>query len=272
MGAHAGGRAAEEGRKQASVRAGPNYGRVSRAALLAGASALALPVLGGSGVALAACVPSPQTVATPVSGPIFSNGGAMTVTGSGSITGGPGGDGVHALKCPITTLANQSGGTISGGDGAAGISGGTGGAGVSNARTIVTLTNKGAIGAGAGGGGSGLFGNGGAGGAGVSNAGTIRTLTNSGEISGGPGGKLSGFNDGGASGAGVSNAGRIKRLTNCGTIQGGGGVAGGLGGAGVSNAGTITTLTNGGTIQGGRGGGRADWAARACRTPGRSRR
>ena len=117
MGDHAGGRAVGGGNR-ASDRAGPNYGRVSRAALLAGASAFALAALGASGVARAACVPSPQIIATPTSGPIFSNGGAITVTGSGSITGGPGGDGVDALTCPITTLTNQPGGTISGGNGA----------------------------------------------------------------------------------------------------------------------------------------------------------
>ena len=149
MGAHAGGRAAGGEPKQASDRAGPNYGRVSRAALLAGASVFALAALGASGVARAACVPSPQIIATPTSGPIFSNGGAITITGSGSITGGPGGDGVDALTCPITTLTNQSGGTIRGGNGG---SSGTGGAGVSNASTITTLTNSGTISGGNGGG------------------------------------------------------------------------------------------------------------------------
>ena len=91
-----------------------NVGR-SRPALLASASLVALAALGASGVARAPCVPSPQIIATPVSGPIDSNGGAITVTGTGSITGGPGGDGVDAFTCAITTLTNQSGGTISGG-------------------------------------------------------------------------------------------------------------------------------------------------------------
>ena len=167
MGAHAGGRAAGGGRKQASVRAGPSYGRVSRAALLAGASAFALTALGASGVARAACVPSPQIIATPTSGPIFSNGGAITVTGAGSITGGPGGDGVDALTCAITTLTIQAGGTISGGNGGGGY-GRRGGVGVSNAGTITTLSNSGTISGGAGGR---LPGD--TGGAGVSNAGAI---------------------------------------------------------------------------------------------------
>ncbi len=143
MGAHAVGRAVG-----ASDRAGPNYGRVYRAALLAGASAFALAALGASGAARAACFPSPQIIATPTPGPIFSNGGAITVTGSGSITGGPGGDDVDALTCPITTLTNRPGGTISGGNGA---SGAVGGVGVSNASTIITLTNSGTIGGGNGG-------------------------------------------------------------------------------------------------------------------------
>ena len=95
--------------KQASDRAGPNYGRVSRAALLAGASVFGLAALGAAGVARAACVPSPQIIATPLR-PILSNGGAITITGSGSITGDPGGDGVDALTCPITTLTNQRAG------------------------------------------------------------------------------------------------------------------------------------------------------------------
>ncbi len=35
----------------------------------------------------------------PISGPIFSNGGVITVTGSGSVSGGP--DGVDAPICPL---------------------------------------------------------------------------------------------------------------------------------------------------------------------------
>jgi hypothetical protein len=61
--------------------------RISRAALLAGASLVALT----PGAAQAACIPSPQIIATPTSGPILSNGGAITVTGSGSIAGHPDG-------------------------------------------------------------------------------------------------------------------------------------------------------------------------------------
>ena len=167
--------------------------RFSRASLLAGASFVALAGLSAPGVARAACIPSLQIIATPTSGPIHSNGGAITVTGSGTITGGPGGDGVDAVTCPITTLANQLGGAISGGTGAASTNqGGAGGAGVSNASKITTLTNSGRIADGGGGAGYGTSsraGVGGAGGAGVSNAGTIRTLSNSGAISGGSGGR-----------------------------------------------------------------------------------
>ncbi len=142
MDAHAGGRAVGGGRKQASVRAGPNCGRVSRAALLAGASAFALAALGASGVAQAQCVPSPQIIATPVSGPISSNGGAITVTGAGSISGGPSGGGVDALTCAITKLAIQSGGTISGGNGVRGFTGGVGGVLISQHVSHARATSK----------------------------------------------------------------------------------------------------------------------------------
>ena len=156
----------------------------SRAALLAGASLVALAAVGASGVARAACVPSPQIIDTPTSGTIFSNGGAITVTGSGSIAGDP--DGVDALTCSITTLTNQSGGMISGGTGRTSA---PGGAGVANARTIRTLTNSGTIS-----GGSGGFN--GAGGAGVSNVNgsTIRSLSNAlaATITGGTGGPFGG--------------------------------------------------------------------------------
>ena len=61
----------------------------SRTALLASASAFALAALGASGLAAAACVPSPQIIATPISGPIFSNGGAITVTAAGGLPAVP---------------------------------------------------------------------------------------------------------------------------------------------------------------------------------------
>ncbi len=187
-------------------------------------------------------------------GPIFSNGGAIQITGSGSVVGGP--DGVDAPACPITMLTNETGGTINGAAGGAGFAGGAGGVGVSNANMIATLTNSGTISGGDGG--SGILG-GGAGGVGVSNAGTIETLTNSATISGGNG--AGGGRDlGGAGGVGVSNANMIATLTNSGTISGGTGGnefysgAGGAGGAGLSNSGVITTLTNSGAIYGGLGG------------------
>ena len=219
---------------------------------LPGASAFALAAIGASGVARAACVPSPQIIATPVSGPISSNGGAITVTGSGSITGGPGGDGVDALTCAITTLTNRPGGTISGGNG---VSGAVGGAGVANAGMITTLTNSGKVIGGVGGGVDTFAGASGGGGAGVANAGAITTLSNIGTINGGSG---SGYFA--AGGSGVSNAGTIKTLSNSGAISGGAGgsgpptpVPGGASGAGVSNAGTIMMLSNSGAIGGGLG-------------------
>jgi PEP-CTERM motif len=286
MGAHARGRAAGGKPNQASVRAGPNYGRVSRSSLLAGASLVTLGALAAPDRALAQCTGLNQTISTSTTGPVLSTGGAITVTGSGSITGGSGffaaGDGVDALTCGITTLTNQSGGAISGGhprNHAAGIgvrtgsgqtidllsnatgatiSGGTpgtreaGSAGVSNAGTIRTLSNGGAIS-----GGSGALVLGRSGGAGVSNAGTITTLSNSGAISGGKGGGEVTTTGCCVGGAGVSNSGTITSLSNSGTIRGGSGFGSfggdGSGGAGVSNAGTIRTLSNSGTIRGGNG-------------------
>jgi hypothetical protein len=143
-----------------------NVGR-SRAALLAGASLVALAALAAPDQALAACSGHDQTISTSRTGPVHSNGGAITVTGSGSILGGPsgdaGGDGVSSAST-ITTLSN--GGTISGGSGTT-VSAGAGGVGVSNAGTITTLTNSGKINGGNGAFGRGFCCAGGAGGAGV---------------------------------------------------------------------------------------------------------
>src|SRR5271166_3205958 len=119
----------------------------SRRALLASASLIALAALGAPDEARAACVPSLQIISGPRTGPVVSNGGAITVTSTGRISGGP--DGVDAVACAITTLTNESGGTISG---ATGASGAAGGAGVSNAATITALSNVGKISGGMGGG------------------------------------------------------------------------------------------------------------------------
>ena len=159
--------------------------------------------------------------------------GAITGNASGGLTSShpAGGAGVSNAGT-ITTLANN--GAIRGGTAAT-----DGGAGVSNSGTITRLSNTGTIN-----GGPGPFVNE-AGGAGVSNSGTITKLTNSGAISGG---------------AGVANfdTGTITSLINLsgGTIKGGGGSQGrpGKSGAGVLNAGTITKLINSGVILGGAGG------------------
>ena len=140
----------------------------------------------------------------------------------------------------------------------------------------------------------------------MSNAGTITTLTNSGAISGGSGGSGA-LHGGGSGGAGMSNSGTITTLTNSGTISGGnagGGTAmrgrrGRRGrvelrhdhdsdqqrrdqrrcrrrvdpsGAGVTNAlgAMIGSLTNRAT--GAIAAETAASAGRACRTPARSRR
>jgi hypothetical protein len=141
-------------------------GDLALAALLAPASpAAAQAQFGGKN----------RIISGPVVGPILSNGGAITITVTGSIAGGR--DGVDAVTYSITRLTNS--GAI---NGAAGAVSAAGGLGVSNRQTIATLSNSGAISGGAGGAG-GI--EGGAGGAGVSNSGTIATLTNGGAISGG---------------------------------------------------------------------------------------
>ncbi len=127
--------------------------RISRASLLAGASLVAIGALAAPDRALAACSGLDQIISTSKMGPVFSDGGAITVTGTGSISGDP--DGVDALTCAITTLTNQSGGTISGGNGfSGGFTGGAGGSGVSSVSTITTLTNSGTIRGGNGGSGT----------------------------------------------------------------------------------------------------------------------
>ena len=145
-----------------------------------------------------------QTISTTVAGPIFSNGGAITVTGSGKINGKP--TGVEARFFSITTLSNS--GSIGGGKGAPGGAGGIG-VGANSGRTINLLTNANGATISGGDGGFGSSSPGGAGGAGVSNSGTIRTLTNRGTINGGHGGGGS-FSDfsAGNGGAGVSNVAR----------------------------------------------------------------
>src|ERR1700722_1448321 len=124
-----------------------------------------------------------QTISTTVAGPIHSNGGAITVTNSGKINGGP--TGVDAKSFSITTLSNS--GSIGGANGAPG---GAGGIGVlDSGQTINTLINNaGATISGGNGGNGGTSLSGGAGGAGVSNSGTIMTFANAGKIIGGNGG------------------------------------------------------------------------------------
>ena len=123
--------------------------RISRASLLAGA----LLGFAAPDRALAKCSGADQTFSTATTGPVFSDGGAITVTEMGSVTGAShvtGLDGVEAAKCRVTTLSNS--GKIAGGAGIGSFVSGYGGAGVTNARKIGTLTNSGAI---AGGGASG---------------------------------------------------------------------------------------------------------------------
>jgi hypothetical protein len=205
--------------------------RCSRGALLAGASLIALAALGGSDSAQA-CVPSLQTISAPTVGPVLSNDGAIVVTSTGVINGGP--DGVDAPTCSISTLSNS--GTVGGATGGAGAAGGRGVA-VSSGQTITTLTNDGTIKGGVGGSAGISDPIGGAGGTGVSSGGNITTLTNNAMIAGGAGG--GGATSGAAGGAGISASAAMGSLINTGTIAGGiGGSAfshPGAGGAGLFN-------------------------------------
>jgi hypothetical protein len=174
-----------------------------RAALLTSASLIALASFGAIDAAQAACVPSLQAISALTPGPVRSNGGAITVTSSGSVAGNP--DGVDAVTCSLSALMN--GGAINGKSGAASAAGGLG---VLNSETITTLANSGMVSCGADGSGSKA---GGVGGAAISNSGTTTTPTNSGAINGGIGGGGAGFSrEGGAGGAAVSNSHMIASL------------------------------------------------------------
>jgi hypothetical protein len=260
------------------VRVLAGVGRVSRARLLAGASLIALVAFAAPREALAACSGADRTISTKVPGPVDSDGGAITVTGSGVVTGSSGtlgSDGVDVLTCPATTALNK--GAISGGAStitqSQSAQHATGGVGVANSLKIGTLTNSGSI-------------RGGdatedvnykhsavdvQAGAGLSNSGphsTIGTLTNSGTISGGAATHTAfgglGREGSATASAGVFNSGAITMLNNSGAITGGQastyfGKA--FGGAGLSNASkssTITTLINSGAITGGAATFRAD--------------
>jgi hypothetical protein len=90
--------------------------RISRASLLAGASLVALGALAAPDRALAACSGHNQTISTSRTGPVLSDGGAITVTTSGSVTGSSGvtgSDGVDVTSSPAKTIDNS--GTITGG-------------------------------------------------------------------------------------------------------------------------------------------------------------
>jgi len=95
--------------------------RIWRASLLATASPCAAQAqFGGKN----------QIISGPVAGPIKSNGGAITVTSTGIISGGP--DGVDAVTQSITKPTNR--GAI---NGAAGAVSAAGGLGVSNFQSAL---------------------------------------------------------------------------------------------------------------------------------------
>src|SRR5271166_4302517 len=78
----------------------------SRAALLAGASLVALAALTAPDRAFAACSGKNRTISSSSTpGPIFGKGGNITVDAGASIAGGP--TGVYAKNCGIGALSNS---------------------------------------------------------------------------------------------------------------------------------------------------------------------
>jgi hypothetical protein len=252
-------------------------GRLSRAALLAGGSLVALGACAGPAEAL--CSGSNQTISAPETSTAQSDGGDITITSGGSIAAKLG---IALFSAPngcsagtvnnagsinystfgvinqnsITTLTNS--GTIAGGKVTGAISA-LGGAGLGSSGTIGTLTNSGAI---SGGGAmqTGTTGNAALGGAAVNNVGAITTTFNNGGTISGGAATSSGVAAGAFGGSGVSSSGTVGTLTNTGTINGGaatsavtsaGASTKALAGGGVSNSGAIGTLTNSGAINGG---------------------
>ena len=160
---------------------------------------------------------------------VYNTSSIGTLSNSGSITGNNLGIRNNS-SASITTLNNNTGGTISSG----------GSSGIGNVGSIGTLNNSGTISS------SNM---------GISNynSGLIGTLNNSGSITGpgaginnnatitllnnNAGGTISGGN------TGINNAGSIGTLSNSGTISG-------PDTGGISNSGSIGTLSNNGTISG----------------------
>jgi hypothetical protein len=231
-------------------------GRISRAALLAGASLIALGAIAAPRPAQAACSGTSQTISTSVSGPVFTNSGSVSVVSGGTITGA---QGVVAIACSASTVEISLNGAINytnvgivnentittlsnSGKILSTFAGATGAYGVFNTGTIGTLTNSGTIDGANGTGGGAVAGNGGSG---VYNSNTITTLTNSGMITGGA---ASSVNGGATGGAGVYSAGSGSQITNFtnqsgGQITGGGATAAGAGNARGGSGSTISPLS-----------------------------
>jgi hypothetical protein len=154
---------------------------------------------------------------------LLTNGTGATISGgpgeaSFSGFGFPGGAGV-ANSGTISSLTNS--GMVYGGAGGNGAGsfrlGGAGQAGIANSGTISSLSNSETVMGGVGGNAAGPFGGGGVGGAGIINLGTISSLSNSETVKGGVGGNAAGvLGAGGAGGAGINNYGTITSLTNSG--------------------------------------------------------
>src|SRR5271166_4242179 len=238
--------APERGPTRCDMAAGGSYPksvapicRSMRATLLGIASMLALAAISlPSKLALALpCSPSNQIIATSVPGPINSDGGSITITGTGLVSNSSGA-GVQ-VDCPAATIDNAGSvvsvtGVSVRDIGSVGVlsNGGTisfSVTGISNTGTISQLSNSG-----------GIIGSS----VGISNTGTIGQLSNSGTSSGG---NLAIF----SSGTGISNTGTNSQLSNSGVVNGGFGISN----TGISNAGTIGQLSNSGGIIGSLSGG-----------------
>ena len=76
---------------------------IARTALLAGASLTSLVATGAQDRAFAACTAGGQTIASAAGGPVYTNGGAISITSAGALTGSMP---LVATDCAATTITN----------------------------------------------------------------------------------------------------------------------------------------------------------------------
>ncbi|MEG1108711.1 MAG: S-layer homology domain-containing protein, partial [Oscillospiraceae bacterium] len=182
---------------------------------------------------------------------IVTDGATLTVTGSGSITGGKGsGTGTGG-----SAISGTGGGSVVISGGASVVGGSGGGTNGSGGDGVKTENGNITVGTGSVTGGSGS--GGGTGGNGASSSGSGNIIINAGGSAiGGAGGTSDGTNAGGTGGAGT-DTGATGGTTADGAITGGNGGDGkgsGNGGTGGAGANENGTISGGGTITGGNGG------------------